>query len=511
MPFMVTIKFNMLKYSIFYTQYYYILMESNITAIINIFRRTYSLEIQIKAIRQQSIPPKSIIIWNNGNKNVDLTKYKNDSYFKVFDCNYNSGVWSRFLISQLADTEYICIFDDDTIPGNNWFKNCMNCMKQKEALYGTIGVIFKDRNKYDFFRRYGWDSINNGNNIVPKPVDIVGHSWFFKKEWISYFSRENPKVNEFFSVGEDINFSLMLQKYANISTYVPPHPSNDLSMFGSIPQTAIGFGCDGNSGSNVVKTFDAAFSDAISNGFNLLINRQNANSTNDFNHFLKKIRNMEYFSVIRPADGEYQILQNKTLTNVDNWTFVSNGKLHYDLKEAIKLASKKNCYVGIPCGCCNINMAKWYISNFQLNPLYTTFANVFVNKNWKNWINFLLYEKISFIFIGPKELPNNFFVQKYINIPLYLVNDWDSKGNEYLLNILNEVKKHKNKIFLFSGGPISKILISHSWNQHPYNIYLDVGSSLDTFMNGKTNRHYVGNDSPLSQLECKFDSNLIEI
>jgi hypothetical protein len=139
------------------------------------------------------------------------------------------------------------------------------------------------------------------------------------------------------------------------------------------------------------------------------------------------------------------------------------------------------------------------------------FANVFVNKNWKNWINFLLYEKISFIFIGPKELQNNFFVQKYINIPLYLVNDWDSKGNEYLLNILNEVKKHKNKIFLFSGGPISKILISHSWNQHPYNIYLDVGSSLDTFMNGKTNRHYVGNDSPLSQLECKFDSNLIEI
>jgi len=64
---------------------------------------------------------------------------------------------------------------------------------------------------------------------------------------------------------------------------------------------------------------------------------------------------------------------------------------------------------------------------------------------------------------------------------------------------------------LFSGGPISKILISHAWNEHPYNIYLDIGSSLDSFMKGSTNREYVIEGSPLSQLECKFDSNLIEI
>jgi hypothetical protein len=489
-------------------------MDSNITAIVNIFRRGYVIEKQINAIRSQSIPPKSIIIWNNGNKEVDLTKYKNDPFFKVFDCNYNSGVWSRFLISQLADTEYICIFDDDTIPGNNWFKNCLNCMREKEALYGTIGVIFKNTNKYDVYRRYGWDSTNNGNNNVSKPVDIVGHSWFFKKEWISYFTREPPKVNEYFCVGEDITFSFMLQKYANILTYVPPHPSNDLSLFGSLPKTAWEHGCDGNSGSNInnqINPFDKPLVEVLSKGFNTLLKRINATSTNDFNNFLNKIRNIEPFSLIRPADGEYQILQNNTLTNIDNWTFVSNSKLYYDLNKSIILASTKNCYVGIPCGCCNINMAKWYISNFKLNPLYTTFANVFVNKNWNNWINFLLDEKIAFIFIGPNELPSKFFVQKYINIPLYLVNEWDNKGDEYLLNILNEVKKYKNKIFLFSGGPISKILISHSWNEHPYNIYLDVGSSLDIFMKGSSNREYVINGSPLSQLECKFDSNLIEI
>jgi hypothetical protein len=486
-------------------------MESNITAIINIFRRTYALETQIKAIREQSIPPKSIIIWNNGNKDVDLTKYKNDKYFKVFDCNYNSGVWSRFLISQLADTEYICIFDDDTIPGNNWFKNCMNSMKQKEALYGTIGVIFKDTNKYDVLRRYGWDSLNNGNNIISKPVDIVGHSWFFKKDWICYFNREPPKVNEQFSVGEDINFSFMLQKYANIPTYVPPHPSNDLSLFGSIPKTAWEYGCDGNSGSNVVNTFDVALKEALNNGFNTLIKRQNTTSTYDFNYFLNNIRNNINFALIRPADGEYRVLQNTTLTNIDNWTFNANGKLYQDLNNAIHLASTKNCYIGIPCGCCSINMAKWYISNFKLNPLYTTFANVFVNKNWKNWVNFLINEKIPFNFIGPYNLPPKFLVQKYINIPLYLVNEWDVKGQEVLSFILNEIKQVKNKIFLFSAGPVSKILISHAWNQNPNNIYLDIGSSLDIFAKGSSNREYTVDGSPLSQLECKFDSKVIEI
>ena len=156
-------------------------------------------------------------------------------------------------------------------------------------------------------------------------------------------------------------------------------------------------------------------------------------------------------------------------------------------------------------------MAKWYISNYAIHPLYTTFANIFVNKNWKKFINYFVNEKISFIFIGPNNLPNSFFVQRYMNIPLYLVNNWDNEGEQFLQSILQEVKKYKNKIFLFSGGPISKIIIAHAWNEHPYNIYLDIGSSLDIFTKGVSNREYVIDGSPLSQLECKFDSNVIEI
>lgn len=126
-------------------------------------------------------------------------------------------------------------------------------------------------------------------------------------------------------------------------------------------------------------------------------------------------------------------------------------------------------------------------------------------------VNFLINEKIPFNFIGPYNLPPKFLVQKYINIPLYLVNEWDVKGQEVLSFILNEIKQVKNKIFLFSAGPVSKILISHAWNQNPNNIYLDIGSSLDIFAKGSSNREYTVDGSPLSQLECKFDSTVIEI
>jgi hypothetical protein len=41
----------------------------------------------------------------------------------------------------------------------------------------------------------------------------------------------DPKYN---TCGEDMHFSYMLQKYAGIKTYVPPHPRSDMEMWGSI-------------------------------------------------------------------------------------------------------------------------------------------------------------------------------------------------------------------------------------------------------------------------------------
>ncbi len=75
-------------------------------------------------------------------------------------------------------------------------------------------------------------------------LPVVGHSWFFKKEWLSHMWREqpDPKYN---TCGEDMHFSYMLQKYAGIKTFVPPHPKNDKEMWGSIKGAQ--YGGDANS------------------------------------------------------------------------------------------------------------------------------------------------------------------------------------------------------------------------------------------------------------------------
>ena len=41
----------------------------------------------------------------------------------------------------------------------------------------------------------------------------------------------DPKYN---TCGEDMHFSYMLQKYAGIKTFVPPHPISDKELWGSI-------------------------------------------------------------------------------------------------------------------------------------------------------------------------------------------------------------------------------------------------------------------------------------
>jgi hypothetical protein len=478
---------------------------ADITAIVNVYKRPHVLDEQIVAIRAQTIPPKAIFIWNNGNRTVDLTKYKEDPLFRVFDNTHNFGVWSRFLIGFLAPTPYICIFDDDTIPGNRWFENCVNSMKEKEALYGTIGVLFKHEDRYLHLKRYGWDGPRN----ISSYVDIVGHSWFFKREWLSYFTREEPQVYTKISNGEDIHFSYMLQKYANISTLVPPHPHGDQSLWGSIPNTAWKYGGDGNSETG--NGLNPMFCEYIDRRFRIMIQRLNADSISDYNYFIRKIKSREPFALIRPADGEYYVLQNNTLTNIDKWTFTAGGSLSGDLMKAIQSAISKNIYIGIPCPTCNTSMAKWYVSHFNMNPLYTTFANVFVNNNWSSWVSFLKNEKIPFNLVGPENKSSDLCVKKFHAIPKFLVNEWDKLRSEYLDLITTIVKDVSGEIFFFAGGPTAKIFIAHSWAINPHNIYIDIGSSLDLYLKGETNRDYALGDSGLSTLVCKFENKLFNL
>jgi Glycosyl transferase family 2 len=217
---------------------------ADITVVLTVYRRPHTLIQQLDAVQNQSVPPQSIIIWKNQYDGITLPEIpehlmKNVS---IIDSGKNFGVWARFAVSLLANTPYVCVFDDDTIPGRRWFENCLNSMKIREGLMGTIGLVFHTNNYWEY-NRVGWDSKNNCNNKDLTEVDIVGHSWFFKREWLCDLWSIAPDYSKFLTYGEDIAFAAFLQK-KGIPTLVPPHPHGQWDLFGSHPQLAWKYGSE---------------------------------------------------------------------------------------------------------------------------------------------------------------------------------------------------------------------------------------------------------------------------
>ncbi|CAN2041721.1 Glycosyltransferase 2-like domain-containing protein [Candidatus Magnetomoraceae bacterium gMMP-15] len=207
-----------------------------ISVILTAWNRPQYLEEQVNAVLSQTIKPHEIVIWYNQPtkklgiiRRKQLINFKNSNKVKKIICDYNFGIIPRFSMASCLDGEYICVFDDDTIPGNKWFENCLQYVDKKKCMLGTIGLTFLSLDKPPVKTkkpRMGWEAKNEKLEFV----DLIGHSWFFRKEWAKYFWIEEPLLKTF---GEDIHFCAMLQKYG-IRTACPPHPQSDRSLWGSL-------------------------------------------------------------------------------------------------------------------------------------------------------------------------------------------------------------------------------------------------------------------------------------
>jgi hypothetical protein len=237
---------------------------SDITVILNGYKRPQFLQEQINAIQNQTVKPREIMLWQNNTEGFDSNI---TNTITIAASSKNLGVWARFAYALNAKTEYICVFDDDTIPGSKWFENCLETMKTHEGLLGTVGLVYHSPNGYRPNTRYGWADINNEEAMR---VDIVGHAWFFKREWLTAFWRELPPVG-FEIIGEDMHFSYMIQKYLGLNTYVPPHPRDDKEMWGSTKGWEMG--TEANALSFVPKNIqlmEVYHNDLVSRGFKLI-------------------------------------------------------------------------------------------------------------------------------------------------------------------------------------------------------------------------------------------------
>lgn len=212
---------------------------SDITAILTCYRRPQTLEGQVAALLAQTTPPSQIWVWKNAhpdNEGFDAAKIPGIT--ACVDASHNFRYHGRFALGLLADSKYVAFFDDDTIPGDKWLENCLETMETHEGILGGAGVVMESRvyDKPGFacpHTRVGWPS----QNERVEEVDLVGHAWFIKREHLNYLWREVPYTLE---NCEDMQLSYMAQKYGNLKTYCPPHPSEDKRMWSSLLPLELG-------------------------------------------------------------------------------------------------------------------------------------------------------------------------------------------------------------------------------------------------------------------------------
>ena len=230
--------------------------------ILTLYKRPQYLETQLKAIENQSLKPKEILLYQDGTgDNIKIPEHLKERFNLIEISPINKGVWERFNFARKnAKSKYVCIFDDDTIPASRWLENCMCEMLQKEGLYGAIGIISQDE-KYDpeHFKRAGW--CNNNNETLR--VDFVGHSWFLKKDWLDYLFEGTQELQKYKICAEDMTLSFKLQRH-DINTYVPKQPISNKEFLGSIKGEELGSDENSLFLANGFEKMSEAFSELVS-------------------------------------------------------------------------------------------------------------------------------------------------------------------------------------------------------------------------------------------------------
>lgn len=215
----------------------------DVSVVLNLYKRPEKLKEQFNSIENQTLKPKEILLFQDAaeafsdSENDDMSK---EGFTNIIKVAKNVGVWGRFAGGLLARSKYICLFDDDTIPGKRWLENCHSQMLIRKGLYGAIGIDSKDLRQYPYakYRRWGWANPSERR----KEVDFVGHSWFLEKDWLGAMWINYSQFYDFKYVAEDAFLSYSLRKWMNIRTYVPPHPLGNIDFYGSQPQLALEYG-----------------------------------------------------------------------------------------------------------------------------------------------------------------------------------------------------------------------------------------------------------------------------
>ncbi len=205
-----------------------------VTIVLNGFKRQHTLAKQLQSIKEQSYPVEKILYFNlkSSDKNYcpDYALLE-QAGVEYADTSHDYGVWGRFTFALNAKTDFVCVMDDDIIPGKRYIENCIASYKKQPGIYGASGLIVNFKNNR--LEHYGWMGHKNANI---KKVIYLHNTWFMPRKVLhAFWAHMAPEaLTHNWRCGEDMHISLVAKKAFNLSTYVVPHPTDNQDYWGNI-------------------------------------------------------------------------------------------------------------------------------------------------------------------------------------------------------------------------------------------------------------------------------------
>lgn len=237
------------------------------------------------------------------------------------------------------------------------------------------------------------------------------------------------------------------------------------------------------------------------------------NFEDDFYRLLKLLKIREPFAFNRFSDGELYILQNKELildaqqvkvgSNVtegiykpeDFKSFHPEEHSFYRdrLVEAFKF-KKRNYFKGLSCRCCvGDENFQWQLDFHGEYDENFTWANLLVNGNYAKFIleMYSVFNEYQMVFVCNENAD--------LSVLPFLVKDFRVGYNAMVQDygLIEGIKSWINEnnieghLFLFSASSFSKMAIHQLYDFCDKNTYIDVGTTLNPFMDMSIDRTYL--------------------
>jgi hypothetical protein len=172
----------------------------------------------------------------------------------------------------------------------------------------------------------------------------------------------------------------------------------------------------------------------------------------------------------------------------DGWEYDGRrSPFSADLNAALTYAAP-DYFVGISDGCCDLAARDWFLERVRVPLEQVTFANIFVNGNYKRFRQLDLSGTALVASCGGD-----------FSVPEDLIN------SDFDLDRLVEELLSVDRPILVAAGPASCVLIHKYWmSAKKKHAIVDIGSALDERIKGRKTRRYQEPGSPTADRICQW-------